>query len=101
MSINSVYPTLDFGLGETIEMLRQTVYEFSADEIAPRASEMDESNSFPQDLWRKMGDMGLLGMTVDEEFGGTGMGYLAHVVAMEEISGRRRPVIWRTLESVY
>jgi isovaleryl-CoA dehydrogenase len=86
MSINSVYPTLDFGLGETIEMLRQTVYEFSADEIAPRASEMDESNSFPQDLWRKMGDMGLLGMTVDEEFGGTGMGYLAHVVAMEEIS---------------
>jgi len=86
MSINSVYPTLDFGLGETIEMLRQTVYEFSANEIAPRASEMDESNSFPQDLWRKMGDMGLLGMTVDEEFGGTGMGYLAHVVAMEEIS---------------
>ncbi len=86
MSINSVYPTLDFGLGETIEMLRQTVYEFSADEIAPRATQMDESNSFPQDLWRKMGDMGLLGMTVDEEFGGTGLGYLAHVVAMEEIS---------------
>ena len=86
MSINSVYPTLDFGLGETIEMLRQTVYEFSAGEIAPRATEMDESNSFPQDLWRKLGDMGLLGMTVDEEFGGTGLGYLAHVVAMEEIS---------------
>ncbi len=86
MSINSAYPTLDFGLGETIEMLRQTVYEFSADEIAPRATQMDESNSFPQDLWRKMGDMGLLGMTVDEEFGGTGLGYLAHVVAMEEIS---------------
>ena len=86
MSINSAYPTLDFGLGETIEMLRQTVYEFSAGEIAPRATEMDESNSFPQDLWRKLGDMGLLGMTVDEEFGGTGLGYLAHVVAMEEIS---------------
>lgn len=86
MSINSAYPTLDFGLGETIDMLRQTVYDFAADQIAPRASEMDESNSFPQDLWKKMGDMGLLGMTVDEEYGGTGMGYLAHVVAMEEIS---------------
>lgn len=86
MSINSAYPTLDFGLGETIDMLRQSVYEFAAAEIAPRATEMDESNSFPQDLWKKMGDMGLLGMTVDEQFGGTGMGYLAHVVAMEEIS---------------
>ena len=86
MSINSAYPTLDFGLGETIDMLRQTVYEFAADQIAPRATQMDESNSFPQDLWRKMGDMGLLGMTVDEQYGGTGLGYLAHVVAMEEIS---------------
>lgn len=86
MSISSAYPTLDFGLGETIDMLRQTVYDFAAAEIAPRASESDENNAFPQDLWQKMGDLGLLGMTVDEDFGGTGMGYLAHVVAMEEIS---------------
>jgi isovaleryl-CoA dehydrogenase len=86
MSINSAYQNLDFGLGETIDMLRETVFQFASDEIAPRASEADASNAFPADLWEKMGALGLLGMTVDEEYGGTGLGYLAHVVAMEEIS---------------
>jgi len=80
------YPTLDFGLGETIDMLRSTVASFAADEIAPRAAEIDRANLFPSDLWRKMGDLGLLGITVDEEYGGTAMGYLAHIVAMEEVS---------------
>ena len=79
-------PTLDFGLGETIDMLRRSVAAFAAAEIAPRASEIDESNTFPMDLWEKMGDLGILGITVSEEFGGAQMGYLAHVVAMEEIS---------------
>ncbi|MCJ7557108.1 MAG: isovaleryl-CoA dehydrogenase [Gammaproteobacteria bacterium] len=86
MSINSAYQNLDFGLGETIDMLRQTVYEFATNEIAPRAAEADASNTFPQDLWEKMGELGLLGMTVGEQYGGTGLGYLAHVVAMEEVS---------------
>ncbi len=80
------YPGLDFHLGETIDMLRETVQQFAADEIAPRAAEVDRSNQFPADLWRKMGDLGLLGITVEEEYGGTGLGYLAHVIAMEEIS---------------
>ena len=86
MSINSTYQNLDFGLGETIDMLRQTVYEFATNEIAPRAAQADADNVFPQDLWEKMGELGLLGMTVDEQYGGTGLGYLAHVVAMEEVS---------------
>jgi isovaleryl-CoA dehydrogenase len=80
------YPALDFHLGETIDMLRASVGEFAAAEIAPRAAEIDRANQFPQDLWRKMGDLGLLGITVEEEYGGTAMGYLAHIVAMEEIS---------------
>jgi isovaleryl-CoA dehydrogenase len=80
------FPTLEFHHGETIDMLRATVQQFAADQIAPRAAEIDRSNQFPPDLWRKMGDLGLLGITVDEEYGGTGMGYLAHVIAMEEIS---------------
>jgi isovaleryl-CoA dehydrogenase len=80
------YPALDFNLGETIDMLRSTVRQFAADEIAPRAAEIDRTNQFPPDLWRKLGDLGLLGVTVDEEYGGTALGYLAHVVAMEEIS---------------
>jgi isovaleryl-CoA dehydrogenase len=79
-------PTLDFNHGETIDMLRATVQQFAADEIAPRAADIDRSNQFPTDLWRKMGDLGLLGITVEEEYGGTAMGYLAHVVAMEEVS---------------
>jgi isovaleryl-CoA dehydrogenase len=80
------YPSLDFGLGEDIAMLRETIRSFARNELAPRAAEIDRSNQFPADLWRKMGDLGLLGMTVAEEYGGTSMGYLAHIVAMEEIS---------------
>ena len=84
--MNTPYPTLDFGLGEEIDMLRDMVFQFSAAEIAPRAADIDRENSFPDDLWQKFGELGLLGMTVSEEFGGSGMGYLAHAVAMEEIS---------------
>jgi isovaleryl-CoA dehydrogenase len=80
------FPSLEFQHGETIDMLRATVQQFAAAEIAPRAAAIDRDNLFPADLWRKMGDLGLLGITVDEEYGGTAMGYLAHVVAMEEIS---------------
>ncbi len=80
------FPALDFALGEDVDMLRATVQQFAADEIAPRAAAIDRDNQFPHDLWRKMGDLGLLGITVDEAYGGTAMGYLAHVVAMEEIS---------------
>jgi isovaleryl-CoA dehydrogenase len=79
-------PFLRFAHGETIDMLRATVREFAAKEIAPRAAEIDATNQFPPDLWRKLGDLGLLGITVEEEYGGTPIGYLAHIVAMEEIS---------------
>jgi isovaleryl-CoA dehydrogenase len=79
-------PAINFNHGETIDLLRTTVQQFAAAEIAPRAAEIDRANQFPADLWRKMGDLGLLGITVDEEAGGTNMGYLAHVIAMEEIS---------------
>ena len=84
--MNTSYPTLNFDLGEEIDMLRDTVYKFSQNEIACRAEQIDRDNEFPMDLWRKFGDLGLLGMTVSEEYGGTNMGYLAHTVAMEEIS---------------
>ena len=77
---------LDFGLGEDIEMLRDSVWAFAAQEIAPRDADIDRDNLFPADLWQKFGEMGLLGMSVEEEYGGTQMGYLAHIVAMEEIS---------------
>ena len=77
---------LNHGLGSDIEALRDTVKAFADKEIAPRAAEIDRNNEFPADLWRKLGDLGLLGMTADEEYGGTDMGYLAHIVAMEEIS---------------
>ena len=76
----------DFGLGEDIDLLRESVRAFAADRIAPRAEEIDRSNQFPRDLWPELGDLGLLGMTVDTAYGGTGLGYLAHVVATEEIS---------------
>jgi isovaleryl-CoA dehydrogenase len=79
-------PTLDFDLGETADMLRHQVEQFAADEIAPRAADIDRENDFPADLWGKFGDLGVLGITVPEEHGGAGMGYLEHVVAMEEIS---------------
>ena len=84
--MNTPYPTLNFNLGEDIDMLRDSVFQFCNKEVAPRAANIDSSNEFPMDLWRKLGDMGLLGITVDEKYGGTGMGYLAHSVAMEEIS---------------
>ncbi|MCB1857910.1 MAG: isovaleryl-CoA dehydrogenase [Gammaproteobacteria bacterium] len=79
-------PSLNFDLGDTIDMLRDTVRDFSAAEIAPLAGDIDVNNEFPSQLWRKFGDLGLLGITVPEEQGGSGMGYLAHIVAMEEIS---------------
>lgn len=79
-------PGLDFQLGETLDMLRATVRDFAQTEIAPRAPEIDRTDQFPMDLWRKLGDLGLLGITVEEELGGSGLGYLAHMVAIEEIS---------------
>jgi isovaleryl-CoA dehydrogenase len=84
--MSTSYPTLNFGLGEEVEMLRDAARQFAQKEIAPRAESIDKNNEFPMDLWRKMGDMGLLGITVSEEYGGSNMGYLAHVIAMEEIS---------------
>ena len=85
-SLSNRLPGLNFDLGETADMLRGSVETFAADEIAPRAAAIDRDNDFPADLWRKMGDLGVLGITVEEEYGGAGMGYLEHVVAMEEIS---------------
>jgi isovaleryl-CoA dehydrogenase len=84
--MNTHFPSLDFNLGEEIEMLREAVYQFARAEIAPRAAQIDRDNLFPVDLWKKMGDLGLLGITVEEEYGGSHLGYLAHCVAMEEIS---------------
>lgn len=80
------YPTLNHGLGEELELLRDTLVQFTQREITPRAQQIDQDNDFPHDLWRKFGDMGILGMTIDEQYGGSNMGYLAHCVAMEEIS---------------
>ena len=80
------FPHLQFNHGEDLGMLRDMVSRFAEQEIAPRAGEIDENNKFPADLWQKMGELGLLGMTAPEEFGGSNMGYLAHVIAMEEIS---------------
>jgi isovaleryl-CoA dehydrogenase len=77
---------LNFNLGETADMLRDAVHDFSATEIAPLADEIDRTNTFPRALWEKLGSMGLLGITVNEEYGGSGLGYLEHVIAMEEIS---------------
>ncbi len=85
-SLPNRLPGLNFDLGEAADMLRGSVEVFVADEIAPRAAAIDRDNEFPMDLWRKFGDLGVLGITVEEEYGGAGMGYLEHVVAMEEIS---------------
>ncbi|WP_448211226.1 isovaleryl-CoA dehydrogenase [Colwellia sp. MEBiC06753] len=82
----SSFSSLNFNLGETVDMIRDQVNAFARDEIAPRAAQVDIDNEFPMDLWRKFGDLGLLGMTVDEQYGGTGLGYLEHVIAMQEIS---------------
>ena len=76
----------DFGLGETADMLRDSVRSFAADKISPRADEIDRSNTFPRDLWPELGKLGVHGITVEEEWGGAGLGYLEHCVAMEEIS---------------
>ena len=84
--IPNEYPTLGFNLGDTADMLRDSVRSFSSDKIAPRAAEIDAKNEFPIDLWPQMGALGLHGITVDEEYGGSGLGYLEHCVAMEEIS---------------
>lgn len=84
--MNTPYPTLNFGLGEDIDALREGIYQFAQGEIAPLAEKADEDNCFPNELWPQMGEMGLLGMTVAEQYGGVDMGYLAHVIAMEEIS---------------
>tara|TARA_R110000787_G_scaffold137458_9_gene250443 strand:- start:124053 stop:125225 length:1173 start_codon:yes stop_codon:yes gene_type:complete len=84
--ISNSFPSLNFDLGETADMLRDSVASFAADEIAPLAEGVDRDNEFPNQLWRKFGDIGLLGITVSEEYGGADMGYLEHCIAMEEIS---------------
>ena len=84
--LRNTYRGLDFGLGQDADMLRETVRSFSATEIAPRADEIDRTNSFPRDLWVPMGALGLHGITVEEEWGGAGLGYLEHCIAMEEVS---------------
>ncbi|MDC2891386.1 isovaleryl-CoA dehydrogenase [Psychrosphaera algicola] len=82
----SPFTSLNFNLGETVDMIRDQVNAFARDEIAPRAAQIDIDNEFPSDLWRKFGEMGLLGMTVEEEYGGSNLGYIEHVIAMQEIS---------------
>src|SRR3954447_19524982 len=79
-------PSLDFGLGETADAIRETTARFAADKIAPLAARIDADNTFPRELWPQMGELGLHGVTVDESYGGLGLGYLEHVVAMEEVS---------------
>ena len=84
--IPNAWRGFDFALGEDVDALRETVSRFSHYQIAPRADEIDRENKFPRDLWPRLGELGVLGVTVDEEYGGAGLGYLAHCVAMEEIS---------------
>jgi len=81
-----VTDSIDFQLDETAQMIRESVRDFAQHEIAPLAAEIDVSNTFPKHLWRKMGELGLLGITVEETYGGAGLGYFAHVLAIEEIS---------------
>src|SRR3984893_13850048 len=84
--IANAWRGFDFGLGEQVDALRDSVQNFTAERSAPRAEEIDRTNKFPRDLWPELGRLGLLGITVEEEYGGTGMGYLEHCVAVEEIS---------------
>src|SRR5476651_25980 len=84
--IPNAHRMFNFDLGETADAIRETVHDFSSHEIAPRAAEIDKSNEFPRDLWPKIGALGLHGITVEEEYGGSGLGYLEHCIAMEEIS---------------
>ena len=84
--LSNQYPMLDLGLGETAEQIRDAVRAFTNAEIAPLAAEIDRSDEFPRQLWPKLGELGLHGITVEEEYGGAGLGYLEHCVAMEEIS---------------
>ena len=94
---------LDFGLGETADMIRETVRRFASDQITPFAAEIDATNKFPRQLWPEMGALGLHGITVEEEFGGLGLGYLEHVVAMEEMSRGSAsvgPQLWRPFQSL-
>src|SRR6202043_1766558 len=84
--VNSAYREFNFGLGEVIDTVRDQVQRFAQERIAPRANEIDRSNVFPRDLWRELGELGLLGMTVSPDYGGAGLGYLAHTIALEEIS---------------
>src|SRR5258707_11314958 len=84
--ISNAVPQFDFGLGETADALRDQVQRFSAMEVAPIAAELDKTDRFPRELWPKMGELGLHGITVEEEYGGSGLGYLEHVIAVEELS---------------
>ena len=84
--IPNVIQDFDFNLGDTVDLLRESIKDFSNKEIALISSDIDKNNDFPQELWKKMGNMGLLGITVEEKYGGSGLGYIEHVVAMEEIS---------------
>src|SRR6476659_6946453 len=84
--IPNAYRMFNFDLGETADAIRETVFAFSSNAIAPRAAEIDKSNQFPRDLWPKIGALGLHGITVEEEYGGSGLGYLEHCIALEEMS---------------
>ena len=92
--IPNEFPSLDFGLGETADQLRASVRSFTADEIAPIAAEIDKTNEFPRQLWPKLGALGLHGITVEEEYGGSGLGYLEHCIAMEEVSRGSAAQVW-------
>ena len=101
--IPNAWGGFDFGLGADVDALRDSVHSFAQDRIAPRADAIDRNNTFPRDLWPEMGSLGLLGITVEEELGGAGLGYLAHCVAMEEVSrasGCGRALVRSALEPV-